>query len=122
MVGEIIRFNFRGGKVMKVFISQPMRGLTNTQIKEQRDEAIRYVSERYDEEVEVIDSFFENAPANVKPLWYLAKSLELMSTADLCLFIGDWYRYRGCMIEFSCAQQYGYQCDYFNAFTNKEEK
>ncbi len=98
---------------MKVFISQPMRGLTNEQIKEQRGKAIRYVSERYGEEIEVIDSFFENAPVDVKPLWYLAKSLELMSTADLCLFIGDWYCFRGCSIEHNCAQRYGYQCEYF---------
>lgn len=107
---------------MKVFISQPMRGLTNEQIKEQRDGAIRYVSERYGEEIEVIDSFFENAPVDVKPLWYLAKSLELMSAADLCLFIGDWHRYRGCMIEHDCAQRYGYWCEYFDGFENEEEK
>lgn len=104
---------------MKVFISQPMRGLTNKQIKEQRERAIRYVTERYGEDIEVIDSFFENAPVDAKPLWYLSKSLELMSTADLCLFISDWFCYRGCSIENRCAQAYGYQCDYFE---DKEEK
>ena len=118
-MGEVFRLNFRGGTVMKVFISQPMRGLTNKQIKEQRERAIRYVTERYGEDIEVIDSFFENAPVDAKPLWYLSKSLELMSKANLCLFIGDWFRYRGCLIEHKCAQEYGYQCDYFEA---KEEK
>ena len=49
--------------------------------------------------VEIIDSFFQSAPTEAKPLWFLGKSLELLSTADVCLFVGDWENARGCRIE-----------------------
>lgn len=48
---------------MKLFISQPMKDKTNDEIKSERNEIIQRVKERYpNEEIEVIDSFFENAP------------------------------------------------------------
>ena len=59
------------------------------------------------EKVEVIDSFFQDAPVDAKPLWYLAKSLELLSTADVAYFAKDWEKYRGCRIENTCAIEYG---------------
>lgn len=92
---------------MKLFISQPMRDKTNEEIKKERKKAIESVKEKYGEDVEVIDSFFENAPHDATPLWYLAKSLELLSTADVAYFCKDWEKYRGCRIENTCAIEYG---------------
>lgn len=60
-----------------------MKGKTNVEIKKEREEAIRCAKEMMSDEVEVIDSFFENAPAEAKPLWYLGESLKLLSTADV---------------------------------------
>lgn len=37
----------------------------------------------------MIDSFFQNAPADARPLWFLGKSLELLSTADIAYFAKD---------------------------------
>ena len=91
---------------MKVFISQPMKGLTDEQILTVREKAIQ--------QIEIIDSFIQDAPIEAKPLWYLGKSLELLSTADLCLFIGDWQNARGCRIEHMCCGQYGIQTIYFD--------
>ena len=92
----------------KIFISQPMKDKTDEQILEERNRAISRVQKLFDgEEVEVIDSFFQSAPHDVKPLWFLAKSLELLSTADVAYFIGDWSKYRGCKIENTCAKEYG---------------
>ena len=68
---------------MKVFISQPMRDKTDEQIKEERAKAVNRIKETYNEDVEIIDSFFENAPHNAKPLWFLGKSLELLADADI---------------------------------------
>lgn len=58
-------------------------------------------------DIEVIDSFFENAPADARPLWFLGKSLELLSTADVAVFAPDWKSARGCRVENYCAIQYG---------------
>ena len=93
---------------MKLFISQPMRDKTNEEIKSERNEIIQRVKEIYkDEEIEVIDSFFENAPHEANPLWFLGKSLELLSTADIAYFADGWEEYRGCSIEHKCAIEYG---------------
>ena len=93
---------------MRLFISQPMRDKTNEEIKSERYEIIQRVKERYpNEEIEVIDSFFENAPHDAKPLWFLGKSLELLSTADIAYFADGWGEYRGCSIEHKCAIEYG---------------
>ena len=93
---------------MKLFISQPMRDKTDEEIKSERNDIIGKVKERYpDTEIEVIDSFFENAPHDAKPLWFLGKSLELLSTVDIAYFADGWEEYRGCSIEHKCAIEYG---------------
>lgn len=93
---------------MKVFISQPMRDKTDEQIEQERDNAISYVYNKLGEtDVEVIDSFFKGAPHDAKPLWFLGKSFELLSTADMAVFIGDWYKYRGCKMEYEACKEYG---------------
>lgn len=55
----------------------------------------------------MVDSFFEGAPADARPLWFLGKSLELMSTADAAVFAQDWEGARGCRIENTAAILYG---------------
>lgn len=92
---------------MKIFISQPMRNKTDEQIEKERNDAIEHVKKVLDEDVEVIDSFFKGAPHEAKPLWFLGKSLELLSTADVAVFIGDWYDYRGCKMEYEACEEYG---------------
>ena len=92
----------------KVFISQPMKDKTNEQILSERNRAIEVVKGMHPgEDVEIIDSFFKDAPHDAKPLWYLSKSLELLSEADVAVFIKGWSEYRGCKIEFTCATEYG---------------
>ena len=90
----------------KVFISQPMKGKTNQEIEQERKEIIEKV-EKCLGEIEVIDSFFKDAPHDAKPLWFLGKSLELLSTADVIVLGKDWENARGCKIEHECAIQYG---------------
>ena len=91
----------------KLFISQPMRDKTNEQIKAERERAIDVTKAKLGENVEVIDSFFENAPHDAKPLWFLGKSLELLADADVAYFVKGWDEYRGCKIEHQCATEYG---------------
>jgi len=91
----------------KLFISQPMRGKTDAQILEEREKAIISAEKHLGEKVEVIDSFFQSAPAEASPLWFLGKSLELLSTADVAYFAKGWENARGCRIENTCAIEYG---------------
>lgn len=91
----------------KLFISQPMRGKTDEEILAERKKAIESAERNLGEPVEVIDSFFQNAPADARPLWFLGKSLELLSTADIAYFDKGWEDARGCRIENQCAIEYG---------------
>lgn len=91
----------------KLFISQPMNGKSNEEIEEVRQKAISTASKKLGEDVEVIGSFFKDAPHDAKPLWFLGKSLELLSTADVAYFANGWRQARGCRIEYQCATEYG---------------
>lgn len=99
---------------MKIFISQPMRGKTDKEILEERAKAIDTVKEKYHADVEIIDSFFQNAPADARPLWFLGKSLELLSSADVAVFCSGWKDTRGCRLEHTCCAEYGINCIEFN--------
>ena len=91
----------------KLFISQPMRGKTDEEILTVREKAIKSAEKQVGEPVEVIDSFFQEAPADAKPLWFLGKSLELLSGADVAYFAQGWEDARGCAIEHDSALAYG---------------
>ena len=96
--------------MIKVFISQPMNGKTPEEILEARNRAIQYVMEKYNGEAEIIDSYFKDFEENkykIVPLAYLAKSIELLATADVAVFCKGWKVARGCKIEFQCAAEYG---------------
>lgn len=90
----------------KLFISQPMKGKSDEDILKEREKAIKEAEKLIGEPVEVIDSFFQSAPADARPLWFLAKSLELLSTADVAYFTKGWEDARGCRIENECAIEY----------------
>ena len=90
----------------KLFISQPMKDKANDEILKEREKAIADAIKYLGEDVEVIDSFFKDAPHDAKPLWFLGKSLELLSTADIAYFAKGWDRARGCKIEHDCAVAY----------------
>lgn len=92
--------------MLQVFISQPMNGKTDEEIKEERSRIVLKLRKTLIEPFQVIDSYFESAPHDAKPLWFLGKSLELLSTADLAYFAKGWENARGCIIEHACTESY----------------
>lgn len=88
---------------MKIMISQPMRGKTNKQIREERAELILKLEA---EGHEVIDTVLDISE-NKSPLFYLSKSIELLDKADAVVFMPGWQETRGCRIEEMCAKEYG---------------
>lgn len=54
----------------KLFISQPMKGKSDEEILKERENAIKSAEELLEEPVELIDSFFQSAPADARPLWF----------------------------------------------------
>lgn len=91
----------------RLFISQPMTGKTDAEILSEREVAIKSAEKELGEKVEAINSFFQNVPVGVKPLWFLGKSIGLLSAADVAYFAKGWESARGCRIEHKCAAEYG---------------
>lgn len=89
---------------MKIFISQPMKDLSEEEIRHNREKAIKKIKSLYGDDVEIIDSYIDDEGT---PLWCLGKSIELLSTADVAYFLKGWNTARGCRIEYMCANDYG---------------
>lgn len=95
--------------MIKIFISQPMRGLSADEITAKRGEIIASINDLVKDDFEIIDSYFAdyNPEKGCMPLKYLSKSLELLADADVAVFGKGWESARGCCIEHECAKQYG---------------
>lgn len=99
-------------KIMKLMISQPMRGKTNEQIREERAELVSRLQE---EGNEVIDTVFENAPADEDiAIYMLSQSIRYIGKVDGIVFMKGWEKARGCKIEHEVAVEYGKQVFYNN--------
>ena len=92
---------------MKIFISQPMNGKEAEEIQRERDIAIFKLKDKYGKDVEIIDSFVKDFPKDANAAWFLGRSIELLSSADGALFLGNWYEARGCRIERNVCHEYG---------------
>lgn len=90
---------------MKIMISQPMKGKTNEQIRTERAELVKKLTEQGHK---VIDTVFDDFPnGQATPLHYLAKSIEFLANVDGVVFMKGWQNARGCRIEEICAREYG---------------
>ena len=93
----------------KLFVSVPMKGRTEEEIKYSITK-MHYIAEAYEgEELELIDSWVDEAPpanCNVS-VWYLGKSIEKLAEADIFIGMEDSIHYPGCMIEKQVAANYG---------------
>lgn len=88
---------------MKIFISQYIKGRDAEETQKEREEAILALKVKYGEGVEIIDSFVKYGNS----VWFLGKSIELLSSADGALFLGNWYEAIGCRIERQICHEYG---------------
>lgn len=93
--------------MIKVFISQPMNGKTDEEIHAERDRAMIKAAKQIGEPILVLDSIIQDAPEGVNGLWYLGRSLQVLSEADAAFFAKGWRTARGCAIEHICADEYG---------------
>lgn len=99
---------------MKVFISQPMRGKTDEQIRTEREETVKKIKALYkNHDVEILDTLFNDSneikleSQISRSMYYLGKLIQFMRDADLVYFMKNWKDYRGCRVEHYVAEQYG---------------
>lgn len=114
----------------KLFVSVPMKGRTEEEIKASIQK-MKKIAEIYEgEELELIDSYIEDNPPknNNEAVWYLGESLKKLAQADVFIGICESYDWSGCQIERETAEKYGikayaipvrYVIDDYNALLNK---
>lgn len=98
-----------------VFISQPMNGLTDDEIVNSRIRVTNYIVNKYiDKDVYIIPSYItEDVPCESnQELHNFARSIDLMSDADIVFFVKGYEKSRGCMLEHAIASAYGLKCEY----------
>lgn len=88
---------------MKVMISQPMRGKTEKEIKDERESLVKQLEE---EGNEVLETVFDDFDCYASPIAYLARSIEYLDKADAVVFMKGWENARGCIIEHEVARRY----------------
>lgn len=114
----------------KLFVSVPMKGRTEEEIRKTIDK-MKKIAEIYEgEELELIYSYIEdNPPKNSKEaIWYLSESIKKLAKADVFIGIYEHYHWSSCHVEFITAQEYGiklytipagYVIDDYNLLLNK---
>ena len=103
----------------KLFISCPMKGRTEENIKKSMEQMHKIAEIYFDQKLEVIPTYIEdNPPENSnQSIWYLGKSIQLLSEVDY--FIGINYSnefFKGCVIEREVANNYGIRSVTVNMF------
>lgn len=93
----------------KLFISCPMKGRTEENIRRSMERMHKIAEIVFDQELEVIPTYIEdNPPENAKQaIWYLSKSIEMMAEADYFIGINCSSCFNGCNIERNVASYYG---------------
>lgn len=93
----------------KLFISAPMKGRTEAQIRATMEQMHHIAEAVFGEELEVIQTYISDDPpadAN-QAVWYLGESIKKMADADYFIGIYDEEKgYRGCIIENLVAKNY----------------
>ena len=114
----------------KLFVSVPMKGRTEKEIKASIQK-MKKIAEIYEgEELELIDSYIEDNPPkdSKEAVWYLGESLKKLAQADVFIGIDDTWGWNGCYIEMETANRYGikvyaiparYVIDDYNALVQK---
>jgi hypothetical protein len=120
----------KGIIMKKLFVSVPMKGRTEEEIKASIQK-MKKIAEIYEgEELELIDSYIEDNPPknNNEAVWYLGESLKKLAQADVFIGVCESYDWNGCQIERETAERYGikaytipaiYLIDNYNALLNK---
>lgn len=104
----------------KIFISLPMKDKSSEEIKNDFKYWFNYIKNNYpNEDFELIDTYFDidsdlESTEHIKDknIWYLGKSIEKLSEADIIFFHPLWKKARGCIIENYIAIKYEIKIEY----------
>ena len=92
----------------KLFISCPMKGRTEENIRKSMEKMHKIAEIVFDQELEVIPSYIEHKPpeGHKAAVWYLGESIKKLAEADYFIGIGYSSLFKGCAIEWAIAEGY----------------
>lgn len=93
-------------KVYRIYISQSTYGKSEIEIAQEKQVLVERAKKRFGE-VELLEVKLSHIPEDAQPLWFLSKSLEVMSQADVVYFANGWEESKRCRLENQCAMAYG---------------
>lgn len=92
--------------MLKLFISLPMNGLSDTEIRDAIAEAKAEAERIMGEPLELLETLFD-FNEETHPLTCLGEALKRMAEADVVYFHHGWKQARGCFVEHIAAVKYG---------------
>ena len=93
----------------------PMKSKSTEQVRAEMNKVFEHIKTKLPE-AELIDSIIDGADKEIAlkgdniGLWYLGKSILLLSEADIVFFVNNWKEFRGCSVERKVADEYGKFC------------
>ena len=105
--GNVVDVIAKKGTMKKLFVSLPMAGLSEEEIRNKMAEYKENAEYLMGEKLELIDTIITEAP-DVKEIgvWYVGKSIMMMAEADVVYFGRGWRSARGCLVEYEAAYRY----------------
>ena len=92
-----------------------MKSKSTDKVKVEMNKVFEFIKNKLPE-AELINSIIDDADKDIAikgddvGIWYLGKSILLLSEADIVFFVNDWRDFRGCSIEREIAEKYGKFC------------
>lgn len=93
----------------KLFVSCPMKGRTEENIRNSINRLHKIAEEFFDQKLELIPTYIEDKPPvdNNQAVWYLGESIKKMAEADYFIGVDNTYKvFSGCEIEYDVARYY----------------
>ena len=105
--GNVVDVIAKKGTMKKLFISLPMAGKSEEEIRNKMAEYKENAEYLMGEKLELIDTIITEAP-DVKEIgvWCVGKSIMMMAEADVVYFGRGWRSARGCLVEYEAAYRY----------------
>ena len=95
---------------LNIFISQPMNNKSKEEIFIKRKQLIEKVQNYFQtDDLKFMKSYFEikhSKKLKNESLYFLSKSLKVLSKSDVIIMASGWENSRGCKIEYECARLY----------------
>lgn len=91
----------------KIFISVGMRGRQEEDVIRDICRACQNINTRFGMDVEIVDNWDCQGPDDAGRLWYLGEAIKKLGDCDVCYFVKNWQKHKGCKAEYEICKLYG---------------